>query len=65
MFAFLVAEEVDVVTEFPHRWHSQALLHRFCVSSNELEKQERLCIYGFKLNYWFTLLQRIEYTSVC
>ena len=41
MFAFLVAEEVDVVTESPRRWHSQA--------SNKLEKQERLCIYGFKI----------------
>ena len=36
MLAFLLAEEVDVVIESPHRWHSQALFYRFCPASNEL-----------------------------
>ena len=36
MLAFLLAEEVEGVAESPHRWHSQALWSRFCLSSNEL-----------------------------
>ena len=52
MLAFLLAEEVDVVIESPHRWHSQALLHRFCPTSNELWKQERL--WHVIMSYWCT-----------
>lgn len=61
MLAFLLAEEVEGVTESPHRWHSQALWNRFCLSSNELlGKQERLCIYDDKMSYWYNTLQVLD-----